>query len=69
MWKSHDRARDRTRRPKPAKLCRGPLLTEVSKRLGQLWSPQEISQRVRLDYPDDPEMRVSHETIYKSLYV
>jgi IS30 family transposase len=69
VWKSHHRARDRTRRPKPAKLCRGPLLTEVSKRLGQLWSPKEISQRLPLIYPDNPEMRVSHETIYQSLYV
>jgi IS30 family transposase len=69
VWKSHHRARDQTRRPKPAKLCRGPLLTEVSKRLGQLWSPKEISQRLRLTYPDNPEMRVSHETIYQSLYV
>ena len=69
VWKSHHRARDQTRRPKPAKLCRGPLLSEVSKRLGQLWSPREISERLRLIYPDNPEMRVSHETIYQSLYV
>jgi transposase, IS30 family len=45
------------------------LLNEVSKRLRQLWSPQEISKRLRLDYPDDLEMRVSHETIYQSLYI
>jgi IS30 family transposase len=69
VWRSHHRSRDQTRRPKPGKLCRGPLLTEVSKRLGQLWSPQEISKRLRLDYPDELEMRVSHETIYQSLYV
>ena len=69
VWKSHHRARDQTRRPKPAKLRRGPLLNEVSKRLVQLWSPKEISERLRLIYPDDPEMRVSHETIYQSLYV
>ena len=69
VWGSHHRARDQTRRPKPAKLRRGPLLNEVSKRLSQLWSPKEISQRLRLDYPDDLEMHVSHETIYQSLYV
>jgi IS30 family transposase len=41
----------------------------VTRRLEQLWSPQEIAQRLRLDFPDDPEMRVSHETIYQSLFV
>ena len=51
VWRFHHRARDRTRRPKPAKLCRGPLLNEVTKRLGQLWSPQEISERLVLTIP------------------
>jgi len=68
-WRAHRRARECARRPKPCKLRRGRLMTEVSRRLLSLWSPQEISERLRLDYPDDPEMRVSHETIYQSLYV
>lgn len=68
-WHAHARARDQARRPKPCKLRRGRLLREVSRRLAQLWSPQEIARRLRLDYPDDPEMRVSHETIYQSLFV
>ena len=38
-------------------------------RLEQLWSPEEIARRLPLEYPDDPEMRVSHETIYQSLFV
>jgi IS30 family transposase len=33
--------------------------------LGRCWSPQQISARLRADYPDDVEMRISHETIYK----
>jgi transposase, IS30 family len=61
--------RDQARRPKPCKLRRGRLLAEVSRWLEQFWSPQEIAQRLALDFPDDPEMRVSHETIYQSLFV
>jgi transposase-like protein len=68
-WQAHQRARRQARRPKPCKLRAGRLLDEVSTRLEQLWSPQEIAQRLRLDFPDDPEMRVSHETIYQSLFV
>jgi IS30 family transposase len=41
----------------------------VTRRLEQLWSPEEIARRLPLDYPDDEEMRVSHETIYQSLFV
>jgi len=63
-WTAHQRARDAARRPKPCKLRSGRLLDEVSKRLEQLWSPDEIARRLPLDFPDDPEMRVSHETIY-----
>jgi len=33
------------------------------------WSPQQISAELRREYPDDEEMRVSHETIYQSLFV
>jgi len=68
-WQAHQRARQQVRRPKSCKLRAGRLLNEVSRRLEQLWSPQEIAQRLRLDFPDDPEMRVSHETIYQSLFV
>ena len=45
------------------------MLDEVTRRLKELWSPQEIAQRLRIDFPEDPEMRVSHETIYQSLFV
>jgi len=33
-----------------------------------LWSPQQIAEHLPLNFPDDPEMRVSHETIYQSLF-
>jgi IS30 family transposase len=68
-WLAYQRARQCARRPKPAKLRRDPLLDEVSRRLQELWSPQEIAERLALDFPDHPEMRVSHETIYQSLFV
>ena len=68
-WRAHERARSQARRPKPCKLRRGRLLREVTRRLEQFWSPDEISRRLAVDFPDDPEMRVSHETIYQSLFV
>jgi transposase, IS30 family len=64
------RALERARRPKRAKLASCPRLrAEVERRLLERWSPQQIAARLRLDFPEDPEMRVSHETIYQSLYV
>jgi transposase, IS30 family len=45
------------------------LHAEVAARLKSKHSPEQISQRLRADFPDNPEMWVSHETIYRSLYV
>lgn len=67
-WRAHEHAREQERRPKPFKLDEGPLLEEVASRLKDLWSPQEITARLRLEHPDAPEMHVSHETIYQSLF-
>ena len=66
---AHCRARENARRPKEVKLRRGPLERYVSRHLAELWSPREICERLALDYPNDAEMRVSHETIYQSLFV
>lgn len=68
-WAAHQRAREAAGRPKRCKLEAGRLLDEVTRRLEALWSPDEIARRLPLDFPDDPEMRVSHETIYQSLFV
>jgi IS30 family transposase len=58
------------RRPKTAKLADNQRLhDEVQTRLEQEHSPEQISNRLREDFPDDPEMQVSHETIYQSIYV
>lgn len=60
----------RLARPKPTKLATSPRLhVEVVARLASNHSPEQISGRLVEDFPDDPEMRVSHETIYRSLYV
>jgi IS30 family transposase len=60
----------RLARPRPGKLSRCPRLrAAVEAGLAERWSPQQISARLRLDHPEDPEMRISHETIYQSLYV
>ena len=68
-WGGHVRAREQARRPKAFKLTAGPLLAEVTSRLQQWWSPQEIAGRLQVDFPDGERMRVSHETIYQSLFV
>ncbi len=63
-------AQARTAQPRLPKLAIQPeLRTEVEKRLAERWSPQQISRRLAIDFPDDPSMRVSHETIYTSLFM
>lgn len=64
------RAGDQARRPKQAKLAAVPRLRErVEELLEEWYSPEQISATLLLEFPHDPDMQISHETIYQSLYV
>ena len=66
----HRASRRRAKRPKTRKLTECPRLREaVEDKLELWWSPSQISRWLVRAYPDDQEMRVSHETIYQSLFV
>ena len=63
-------AKARAKRPKVAKLVAdSPLRTFVVDKLKQKYSPDQISNRIKMQYPTDVFMRVSAETIYQSIYV
>jgi transposase, IS30 family len=66
---AHLAAEQSRRRPKPAKFDDPVLVGWVSAMLEELASPEQIAGRLRVEFPNEPEMWVSHETIYKSLYV
>ena len=68
-WRAHQRAREQARRPKTPKLACPQLAAQVATWLEQWWSPVQIARRLRIEFPSDPMMRVSHETIYQALYV
>ena len=69
-WHAERLAAARARRPKPRKLAANPRLRRrVEALLALRWSPEQIAGRLRHDHPDEPEMWVSHETIYQSLFV
>jgi IS30 family transposase len=64
------KAEERARRPKPTKLGDNPdLCALIVAGLARKWSPIQIAATLRLQFPDRPEMWVSHETIYQELYV
>lgn len=68
--RAHDRAQERARRPKITKLAANPeLCARVVADLEALRSPQQISKRLRKEFGDDGSMCISHETIYKTIYV
>jgi len=63
-------AEERARRPKAARLAvNGELREWVQRKLEKRWSPEQVSAALKAAFPDRPEMRVSAETIYQSLYV
>jgi transposase, IS30 family len=60
----------RSRRPRPCRLATRPTLRAlVAEKLAAQWSPQQIAGWLRVAFPRDPERHVSHETIYRSLFV
>jgi IS30 family transposase len=57
-------------RPKRCRLAQLPrLCAVVTAKLGEQWSPEQIAGWLRRTYPDEPLMQVSHETIYRTLYI
>jgi IS30 family transposase len=64
------KAEQRARRPKLSKIAANPRLHEVVQaKLTEKLSPEQIAAELRCEFPDDPSMHVSHEAIYRSLYV
>jgi IS30 family transposase len=60
----------RARRPKPCKLANQPALCQtIAEKLVRKWSPQQIAGWLKREHPDDEGARVSHETIYRSLFI
>jgi IS30 family transposase len=69
-YAAHARASARRPRPKPRKLATNQRLHAlVQQYLGSKWSPEQIAAVLRRDFPDRPELHISHETIYQAIYV
>ena len=66
---AHERAQESAKRGRPKKIeTNVRLKAYIDDHLCMQWSPEEIAKRVRLEYPLDTSMRISHETIYQYLY-
>lgn len=75
-WRAYRAARadklawERALRPKWCRLaCHGRLRWRVAQKLALQWSPQQIAGWLKRQYPDDPDMQISHEAIYRSLFI
>lgn len=67
---AEQRAWDRALRPKACRLAsQAALRWGVAQKLALQWSPEQIAGWLKLQYPTDPDMHLSHETIYRSLFV
>ena len=67
---AEQRACEQARRPKPCLLARNKRLKRtVADKLALQWSPQQIAGWLKAEFKDDPSMQVSHETIYRSLFI
>jgi IS30 family transposase len=67
---AHARAFAQATRPQPSKIGSNPALrARIIADLAKKYSPQQIAGRLRHDFPDDPEMNVHHETIYRFIYL
>ena len=65
-----EQAWERARRPKPCRLTRCPRLRQrVEEKLTEDWSPEQIAGWLKRTWPEDESLRVSHETIYRSLFI
>jgi IS30 family transposase len=61
---------ERSLRPKPCRLARhAELRWQIAQKLALQWSPKQISSWLKRQFPADPGMQVSHETIYRSLFI
>lgn len=68
--KAQKRALLELRRPKPCKLdINSKLRNHVTEKLKADWSPEQIAGELPLSHPEDESMRISHETIYKTIFI
>ena len=68
--RAHRLAWQRQRRPKRSKIGSDPDLAAAAQRmLDEGYSPEQVAGRLVVEYPDNPRMRISHESIYQSIYV